>query len=283
MKLVPKEIPYTEKMITQFIGSRFEQADAKYAVIGLSGGLDSSLVLELLKRSIGPERIKAFFLPYGSLSGPDRDYAVMASHSCGVRMEEIDITDIVSSVPLESVGMAKGNLMARARMLILYTYANNNNGLVVGTSNKSELLMGYFTKYGDGAADIYPIGDLFKTQVRALSEDLGVPARILERPPSAGLIKDQTDEGEMGIPYPLLDQVLSGLLMGLSDDMIVESIDNDLAKEEELARARFKPPVDRNTVGRIRDQLRGSIHKRQSLAIPKLQSNTVGVDLRERW
>ncbi len=258
LKLVPNEIPYTEKMILQFIESRFEEAGAKYAVIGLSGGLDSSLVLELLKRSIGPKRIKSFFLPYGPLSGPDRDYAVMASNSCGVQMEEIDITDIVSSVPLNPVGIAKGNLMARARMLILYTYANNNDGLVIGTSNKSELLMGYFTKYGDGAADIYPIGDLFKTQVRALSENLGVPARILERPPSAGLVTDQTDEGEMGIPYPLLDQVLNGLLMGLSDEIIIKNIDNDLATEEEMIRASFKPPVDRIIVRGIRDQLRGS-------------------------
>jgi NAD+ synthase len=252
-------------------------------VIGLSGGLDSAVVLKFLVGSLGSAKVKPFFLPCGTISENDREHAFEAAKSCEMDLEEIDISPIVSSVSLPTEGMARGNLMARARMIFLYTYSNINNGLVVGTSNKSELLMGYFTKYGDGAADIYPIGDLFKTQVRSLAYEIGIPENIISRPPSAGLVRGQTDEGEMGIPYPILDQVLSGHLLGLSDQRIADFVDNSIANEEELKRSGFEPPVNEDTVSRVRQTVRRTRHKRSSLAVPKLQNYTVGVDLRERW
>lgn len=283
VKLFPELMPHADKVMDQFIVSRFEESGAGVAVIGLSGGLDSAVVLKLLARSLGPEKVKPFFLPYGNFSEDDRVHALEAAESCQLKLEGVDISPIVSSVPLPTEGMARGNLMARARMLFLYTYSNINNGLVFGTSNKSELLMGYFTKYGDGAADIYPIGDLFKTQVRSLAFELYVPEDIISRPPSAGLVSGQTDEGEMGIPYSLLDQILSGHLLGLSDERIAEFVDSSLATDEELKRSGFQPPVNRETVASVRETVRKTRHKRNSLAVPKLQNYTVGVDLRERW
>jgi NAD+ synthase len=283
MDLSLKMIPHAEKMIRQFISSRFEEAGTDVAVLGVSGGLDSSLILELLKRELGGLKIKAFFLPCGQISGPDRKFARLIAGSCGIELNEVDISPIVDSVPLKPENMPKGNLMARSRMLYLYTYANMNNGLVIGTSNKSEILMGYYTKFGDGAADIYPIGDLFKTQVRELSRDMGIPREIIERPPSAGLVPEQTDEGEMGIPYILLDQILNGILMGLSDEVILRNLDTSVAGEIDLRRSGTTLPLRVETIADIRKAYRGTRHKRTGLTIPKMQSYTVGIDLRERW
>jgi NAD+ synthase len=283
MELLPRPISHTEKIIEQFISSRFEMSKADTCLIGLSGGLDSAVVLKFLVRSVGKERVRAFFLPYGNLSDKDRAHSQEAAGSCGVELSEIDITPVVESIPFKTEGMVKGNLMARARMLVLYTYANLHNGLVVGTSNKTELLLGYFTKYGDGAADIYPIGDLFKTQVRTLASEIEVPESILNRPPSASLVEGQTDEGELGIPYPILDQVLNGHLRRMTTSDIADNIDHSAANVNDMDRAGFEPPVTDEMVERIIDMVRRSRHKRLSLVIPKVQTNTVGVDLRERW
>lgn len=283
MELKPGIIPHAERIIEQFITERFTSASSEKAVIGLSGGLDSAVILSFLVSTIGKDRVAAFFLPCGKLSGPDRDFAFESAESCGVKLEEVDITPIVDAVPLKAEGMARGNLMARARMIYLYGYANINNGMVIGTSNKTELLMGYFTKYGDGAADIYPIGDLFKTQVRSMARDLDVPASVIERPPTAGLIQGQTDEGEMGIPYPILDQILMGYLGSLSPESIADNIDHTIITVEEMDRSGFNPPVDEDIVRRIIDVVERNRHKRMSLAIPKVQTSTINLDLRERW
>ncbi len=283
MELIPGQVPHTKMIIEQFISARFSSSGADLALIGLSGGLDSALLLELMCSALGKEKVRAFFLPCGDLSMNDREFAAEAARSCDIEVMEIDISPIVESVPIGTDGMIRGNLMARARMIYLYTFANKNNGLVFGTSNKTELLMGYFTKYGDGAADIYPIGDLFKTQVRELASDIGIPGSIIDRAPSAGLVHGQTDEGEMGVPYPILDQILKGYIIGLQPDLIADNIDHTSTSIDEMDRAGFEPPVEVELVTRIIETVKATRHKRHSLAIPKVDGDTIGIDLRERW
>ncbi|MGA1820186.1 MAG: NAD(+) synthase [Thermoplasmatota archaeon] len=281
--LVPRLDPQSRTIIVQFIKERFEEAGSSTAVIGLSGGLDSALVLGLTAEALGRDRVKPFFLPYGGLNEKDREFAILASNTFGTPMDEFDITPMVDSVPFQLEGMAKGNAQARVRMTLLYAKSNILNGMVVGTSNKTELLLGYFTKYGDGGADIYPIGDLYKTQVRALAAEVGVPAEIVVRPPSAGLMAGQTDEGELRAPYPVLDQVLFGHIRDVDPDMIADSIDYTTTTVEEMDRARFEPPITTERVLQIIGTVRKSRHKRWSLAVPKIEMATVGIDLRERW
>ena len=154
---------------------------------------------------------------------------------------------------------------------------------MLGTSNKTELMLGYFTKFGDGASDLNPIGDLLKTQVRQLAEEIGIPDEIISRTPSAGLIKDQTDEGELKLPYPILDQIIRGYLQSMPVQRIVRDVDCTTATEAEMKRAGFVPPLKDDDVGSIMAAIRGSMHKRSCTPIPKLASSTIGVDLRERW
>jgi NAD+ synthase len=270
-------------LIEQFISARFTSSGCDRVVIGVSGGLDSALNLKLLEKVVGPDRIEAFFLPYGKLSEPDERFSKIAAENSSIDLKVVDISPIVDSIPIVTDGMVKGNLMARSRMIYLYTVANKDNGLVIGTSNKTEILMGYYTKFGDGAADIYPTGDLFKTQTRHLAKELEVSEDIITRPPSAGLMEGQTDEGEIGIPYPLLDQIIVGILSGYDDTTIADNIDHTNTSVEEMDRSNFHPPVTDEHVDRVRQTIRSTRHKRCGLPIPKVNPMTVGIDLRERW
>jgi NAD+ synthase len=157
-----------------------------------------------------------------------------------------------------------GNVMARCRMIVLYHHAWEMGRVVMGTSNKSELLAGYFTKFGDGGADFCPIGDLYKTEVRQLAREIGVPDAIIEKAPSAGLWTGQTDEGEMGISYDHLDQVLFGVERSLSNESIA---------------AETGIPLD--VVSKVWDRHRQTVHKRKMPLIPKLGLRTLGIDWRE--
>jgi len=251
--------------------------------LGLSGGLDSAVALHLAITAVGPERTIPVFMPYGTMNEKDEGFARRCAEITGTDLRDVDITDFVDSLPVDVSGMALGNAAARARMMILYAIANTEGGFVLGPSNKTELLMGYFTKYGDGASDLAPIGDLFKTQVRLLAEKIGVPEEIIERPPTANLVPGQTDEGEMGMPYPILDQVLNGLIMGLKEDEIARETDCSFASEEEMARSGFEPPLDLEDVKRIKRTVTASRHKRDPLVIPKVGTSTVALDIRERW
>ncbi|MEW5760546.1 MAG: NAD(+) synthase, partial [Candidatus Thermoplasmatota archaeon] len=157
-----------------------------------------------------------------------------------------------------------GNLKARIRMLLLYAYANSKNLIVVGTGNKTELLCGYFTKFGDGGADILPIGDLYKTQVREMARFLEIPEKIINKVPSAGLWKGQTDEDELGIKYEKLDKILYGIELGLDK--------NEISNKVEL-------PI--KEVERIMNMVELTKHKRKFPLIPKIGYCTVGFDWRE--
>ncbi len=200
--------------IHRFILLEVREARADGIVVGISGGIDSSLVAALCAQALGPKRVFGLLMPHSANSavGDMKDAALLAKR-LGIRHEKIGIAKIVSSVERacshKSVDrLPKGNLRARCRMLLLYWHANQLNYLVAGTGNRSELLTGYFTKYGDGGCDFLPIGGLYKTQVRALASFIGLPKNLVHKVPTAGLWPGQTDEGELGITYDKLDMVL---------------------------------------------------------------------------
>lgn len=213
-----KKISYPEikEKIVAFIRSSIAGSGAKGAVIGLSGGIDSALTAYLAVCALGKENVLGLMLPEKGISSKtDIDDAIEVASILTIEYRIIEISPVLASfssvIPFfdNKAKTANGNLKARTRMCILYYYANAMDRMVVGTGNKTELLLGYFTKYGDGGVDIEPIGDLYKTQVRGLSRYLGVPPEILEKTPTAGLWPGQTDENELGVSYEMADQILA--------------------------------------------------------------------------
>jgi len=196
--------------IISWIKQRVKDANAKGIVMGLSGGIDSAVVAALAKQAVGKDKLLVLFLPCNSHSQDLKD-AKLVAHKLGLKSKLIDLSkvynDFLKILP-GAVSLARGNLKPRLRMCTLYYFANKLNYLVCGTGNKSELLVGYFTKYGDGGVDILPIADLFKRQVRQLARELKIPQEVIVKPPTAGLWNGQTDEGEMGITYDVLDDIL---------------------------------------------------------------------------
>lgn len=208
-----------EGKIVHWLRNKVEEAGAKGLVLGISGGLDSSITAVLVKRAVGDNHL-ALILPCHS-SPVDLEHANLLAQTFALKTETVDLTpvyDLLLTILPPGTPMARANLKPRLRMLTLYYYANTFNYLVVGTGNKSELQVGYFTKYGDGGVDLLPIGNLYKTQLREFARYLGIPLEIIEKPPSAGLWEGQTDEGEMGITYSELDSILKALEKGEADD-----------------------------------------------------------------
>jgi len=199
--------------ISGWIKEQIEGAGARGAVIGLSGGVDSSVVAVLCKRVTD---VLGLIMPIHS-DPLDEEYASLLASKFDIQVRRVDLSpvyDALLKVLPDPTGLPVANLKPRLRMATLYFFANKENRLVVGTGNKSEIMMGYFTKYGDGGVDILPLGGLLKRQVRELARELGIPPRIIAKPPSAGLWAGQTDEGELGITYDQLDQVLTALESG---------------------------------------------------------------------
>ena len=218
------------------------QAKARGVVIGLSGGIDSSVVACLAKKALG-EKVLGVIMPCYS-SAIDEDYARLIAKMLKIKIERVSLNSAYDSILGVLPGgkkMALANLKPRLRMLILYYFANSLNYLVAGTGNKSEVLIGYFTKYGDGGCDILPLGDLLKTEVRELAKELKIAKEIIERVPSAGLWENQTDEGEIGITYEELD----GIIMGMESNQKSSVSPAALARVEELMRvsAHKRSPV----------------------------------------
>jgi NAD+ synthase len=216
----------------------------------------------------------ALILPERELHGFYKDAADAKAFSktLGIDYKIIDISPIIKTIQnactppgaYEPDRITIGNVKARARMVVLYYYANLMNRLVAGTGNKSELLTGYFTKYGDGGSDILPIGDLYKTQVKVLAERIGIPQEIIAKTPSAGLWVGQSDEAELGISYELLDKILHGLELSIAPEDISAKLNIDVSE-----------------VIRVRNMVTRGVHKRKFSRIPKLGIKTVGLDLRE--
>ncbi len=199
--------------VSGWIKEQIEGAGARGAVVGLSGGLDSSVTAVLCKRVTD---LLGLIMPIHS-DPLDEEYASLLAKEFDIHVRRVDLSpvyDAMVRVLPGPRGLPAANLKPRLRMATLYYFANKENRLVVGTGNKSEIMMGYFTKYGDGGVDILPLGDLLKGQVRELARELGIPSQIIARPPSAGLWAGQTDEGELGITYDQLDQILTAFETG---------------------------------------------------------------------
>ena len=213
----------------------------KGGIIAVSGGIDSALALSLSVKALGPERVRAVTMPERDIT-PESDITEV------MRLTDLyDVTcDVVEITPtLEALGgalplyepsdrLSTGNLRPRIRMIVSYHYANALNMMVVGSSNKTELMTGYFTKYGDGGVDLMPLGDLYKCQVRQLARHMGVPQEIIDKTPTAGLWPGQSDEGEMGASYDTLDMIVWGHEKGFSAQEIASGIDADLGLVESI-------------------------------------------------
>ena len=255
--------------IHSFIKQKVDEANAEGVVIGLSGGLDSVVVTKLCSDCLGPEKVLVLIMPETTTLEEDIKDALGFASSLGVDYRVIDITELVESFtsllsPMNLDSKAVGNIKARCRMILLYIHANLGSRIVMGTSNKSELLTGYFTKFGDGGADFSLIGDLYKTQIIELARAMDIPENIIGKPPSAGLAQDQTDENELGITYNDLDAILLGIELKLDS--------------KEIAK---RTGIKENEVARIQDMVHKNVHKRKMPLIPKLGIRTLGSDWRE--
>jgi NAD+ synthase len=255
-------------VIKSFIQQNIKESKAKGVVIGLSGGLDSAAVAKLAADSIGTEKVLALMLPEEFTSRKDVEDAKSFAKSTHIEHKIIDISPVVDSFQMlldkKIDPLFLGNIKARCRMIIIFHYANLMNLVVLGTSNKSELLTGYFTKFGDGASDFLPLGDLYKTQVIELARRIDIPHYILNKAPSAGLWEGQTDEKELGITYEDLDKILLGIELGYNAEEI--SSNTNIPSKE---------------VKRIQELVKKNIHKRKIPSIPKIGIRTIGLDWRE--
>jgi NAD+ synthase len=196
--------------IVSWIKGQVKLSGAKGIVMGLSGGIDSAVVAALCKEAVGKNSLLVLFMPCNSNPQDLKDAKLVAT-KLGLKSRLVDLSGVYKNflkVLPDAGGLAQGNLKPRLRMSALYYFANKLNYLVCGTGNKSELMVGYFTKYGDGGVDILPIADLFKRQVCKLAQELRIPQSIITKPPTAGLWQGQTDEAEMGITYDELDDIL---------------------------------------------------------------------------
>jgi len=251
-------------ILTGFIHSEIRRAGFEHAVIGLSGGVDSSLSCFLAAEALGPENVLALRLPYESSSPESLEHAQLVIDHLGVQSKTIPITEMVDAlieyIP-EADQVRRGNVMARARMIILYDQSVAFKGLVVGTGNKTEILLGYSTLYGDSACALNPLGDLYKAHVRQLAGAMGVPEIIVNKPPSADLWLGQTDEDELGFTYEEVDQLLFLL------------IDQRYSPEECVA-AGFAAKFVENVVRRVQH----NHFKRILPPIAKLGNRTIGYD-----
>jgi NAD+ synthase len=265
---LPKLKDGTDLVLRRFLSEKLRKAGAKGYVLGVSGGIDSAVVLKLAVESVGAKKVMALIMPERDSPSKDMEDARELCNALKVSFREIDITEMVDAFRETVDGrpskMALANAKARCRMILLYHFAGTERRLVLGTSNKSELLVGYFTKYGDGGADLEPIGDLYKTEVRELARIIGIPDGIVSKAPSAGLWKGQTDEEEMGITYDKLDAILSGVERGLDDKAIASEAGTSIKEVE-----------------RIVSMVRLSSHKRKLPPVAKVGLRTPGLDWRE--
>jgi len=262
------DAPIAVEVVTAFIRSQAQQTGFERLVVGLSGGVDSATVAFLVARAIGADNLLAVRMPYRSSSPDSEADAMRVVTALGCRTERVDITPMVDPMLALLIGddetamqVRRGNVMARQRMIVLYDRSVAFGGLVVGTSNKTEALLGYGTQHGDMASAFAPIGDLYKSQLRAVAGALGVPQEILDKPPSADLWPGQTDEGELGAGYDDLDRVLFAL------------VDRRWSVERCVAAG-----LDPKLVAWVAARVARNEFKRQTPPVAKLSLRTPGVD-----
>jgi NAD+ synthase len=274
VKLTPSllEIDFfeTQKRICRFIKEYVENTGAKRIVLGLSGGIDSATIAALSSLAIGGENVLGLMLPESeNFNQKDVDDAKGVAEQFHLETQVCDISDaldcIYGTIPVfdQSDKLCKGNVKARTRMIYLYYYANKQSRIVCGSSDKSESMMGYFTKWGDAAADIAPIMDLYKTQVRKLAIYLGIQKELAEKPSTPSLWPNQLAESELGIKYENLDLVLFGLERFMSPEEVAEQ----LGIEEVL-------------VNKVKTRWLENEHKRRMPLAPKIGFRSIGNDFR---
>jgi NAD+ synthase len=252
------------RILTGFLRQETKRAGFARGVVGVSGGLDSALTCFLAAEALGPKNVLAVRLPHAGSSPDSLDDAAEIIRLTGVREHTVSITEmaapLLATIPAAE-RIRRGNVLARLRMIVLYDQSAAFEGLVLGTGNKTEILLGYTTLYGDSACALNPLGDLYKTQVRQLAAAVGVPARILAKPPSADLWPGQTDEGELGVTYAEVDRLLYLFV-------------DDRQSAAACVEAGFKPAMVRKVIERIRRNQ----YKRMPPVIAKLSQRTVGYD-----
>jgi NAD+ synthase len=274
VKLTPSllEIDFSEaqKRICRFIQEYVENAGAKGIVLGLSGGIDSGTIAALSSLAIGGKNVLGLMLPeQDNFIQKDIDDAKFVAEQFHLETQVCDISDALSGiyggVPLfdQTDRLCKGNVKARTRMIYLYYYANKQNRIVCGSSDKSETIMGYFTKWGDAAADIAPIMDLYKTQVRKLALHLGIPKNLALKPSTPALWPNQLAESELGIKYETLDLMLYGLERFMTPEEVAEQLD-----------------IEKVIVEKVKSRWLANEHKRRMPLAPKIGYRTVGNDFR---
>jgi len=260
--------PQAVEVIVGFIRSQLAQTGFERVVLGLSGGVDSSTVAYLCARAIGPQNVLAVRMPYRTSSPASEADALRVVEALGCRTERVEITPMVEPL-LALIGdddepallVRRGNVMARQRMIVLYDRSATFEGLVAGTSNKTEILLGYTTLWGDMASAILPIGDLYKSQLRAVATELGVPGEIITKAPSADLWPGQTDEEELGWTYGDLDRALYAL------------VDRRWARERCVAAG-----LDARLVEYVATRVARMEFKRQMPPVAKVSLRTPGID-----
>ncbi len=253
-------------LLTRFLRDETSSAGFSKVVVGLSGGVDSALVTTLAANALGAKNVLALIMPHRMSNPQSVNDAAMLAKSLNVGAETVDITPMVDAYcEAHKVrdNMRRGNVMARARMIVLYDYSARESALVAGTSNKTEIMLGYGTLHGDMASALNPLGDLYKTQVWQLAEAVGVPESIVRKKPSADLWKGQTDEGEMGFSYKDVDRLLYYMI-------------DERRKDEELSKLGFAKPF----IEKVRTMVRKSQFKRRPPVIAKVSYRTVNVDFR---
>jgi len=254
-----------EAVLTSFIRDAVETSGTRGVVVGLSGGVDSSLAAALAARALGPERVHGFLLPYRTSSPESEQDAWAVADHLSMSHRVIDISPMVDayfdSAEPDAAADRRGNKMARERMTILFDQAKKLDALVLGTSNKTEILLGYSTVFGDNASSLNPLGDLYKTQVWQLSRHLGLPSQVIAKAPSADLWPGQTDEDDFGFSYEMADRVLYLLF------------DLGLRPEEVTAHG-----YDERVVRRILDLEQRFRFKRRLMLIARLSGSAVNLD-----
>jgi NAD+ synthase len=254
------------KLLIEFVRDETHKAGFNKGVIGLSGGIDSAVSASIASEALGKENLLAVLMPYRTSNPQSQTDAGLVARELGIRTEVVDITPMVDAY-LERTNITDqiraGNVMARQRMIVLYDLSGRDKALVIGTSNKTEILLGYGTLFGDMASAINPLGDLYKSQVWQLAEALGVRRDIIRKEPSADLWEGQTDEGEFGFTYKDVDRLLYFMV-------------DERRSDPELSRMGFEASF----IAKVRRMIRVSQFKRRLPLIAKVSNRTVNVDFR---
>lgn len=255
-----------EELLVRFLRDEIQKAGFTKAVVGLSGGVDSAVSATLAARALGKRNVVGVLLPYKSSNPQSLKDAMLVGKKLGIRAVTVSISEMVDvycEAHKVKDRMRKGNIMARMRMIVLYDVSVKERALVVGTSNKTEIMLGYGTLFGDTACALNPLGDLYKTQIWQLAEALKIPDRIVKKAPSADLWIGQTDEGEMGLEYRKADRLLYYMI-------------DERRSDEELQRRGF----DRRFIKKVRIMVQKNQFKRRPPVIAKVSYRTVNVDFR---